>query len=84
VLLASAPTCVRGSGVLLMKGLLVGDVTGERTDNDGEGLPKIVAGTSAGTRTWLGDNALRGGAENGLEAGVKSEVGLKDGDKEGT
>lgn len=84
VLLASAPTCERGSGVLLIKGLLVGDEKGERTDNDGEGLPEIGVGAAVGTRTPLGDNALLEGAEDGLAAGVKSDVGLRDGDKEGT
>lgn len=34
-----------------MKGLLVGDETGEPNDNDGEGLPEFGAGTAVGTRT---------------------------------
>lgn len=82
MLLASAPTCERGSGVLLIKGLLVGDENGERTGNDGEGLSEIGTDATVGTRTPLGDNAI-GVAEDGLAAGVESDVGLKDGDKEG-
>lgn len=83
MLLASAPTCERGSGVLLIKGLLVGDEKGERTSNDGGGLSEIGTDAAVGTRTSLGDNAI-GVAEDGLAAGVKSDVGLRDGDKEGT
>lgn len=83
MLLASAPTCERGSGVLLIKGLLVGDEKGERTSNDGEGLSEIGTDAAVGTRTSLGDNAI-GVAEDGLAAGVKSDVGLRDGGKEGT
>lgn len=83
MLLASAPTCERGSGVLLIKGLLVGDEKGERTSNDGEGLSEIGTDAAVGTRTSLGDNAI-GVAEDGLAAGAKSDVGLRDGGKEGT
>lgn len=84
MLLVSAPTCERGSGVLLIKGLLVGDEKGDRTSNDGEGLSEIGTDAVVGTRTSLGDNAIGGVAEDGLATGVKSDVGLRDGGKEGT